>query len=244
MGRVKYHGTVLGVIAMTFVVGVAVATSVPAASLAVPGSFDNVEIDAFAGEAQSFDAGDAAGASVARDGYVVHTPTPTPTPTPKPAASTSEGGYGGAQCQAGADAVAESLAFSPVYPDGNRMSDLFGPRAEGFHKGIDMLNGPGVPVHSIADGVVIASSGNGGTGGVYASIAHKVAGQAVCSMYMHFQDGSLTVGVGSIVTAGQVIGLTGRTGNATTEHTHFELYGADGVRYDPIPFMTEHGIAP
>lgn len=122
------------------------------------------------------------------------------------------------------------------------MSDGFGPRAEGFHKGVDMLNGPGVPVHAIADGVVIAASGNGGTGGVYTSIAHKVGGQAVCSMYMHFQDGTLTVEVGSIVTAGQVIGLTGRTGNATTEHTHFELYGADGVRYDPMPFLAEHGI--
>ncbi|WP_290802582.1 M23 family metallopeptidase [Herbiconiux sp.] len=241
----KYQGTVLGVVAMTFVVGVAVATSVPAASLATPGSFDSIEIDAVAGGVQSFDASDGAGATVARDGYAVHTPTPTPAPAAKAVVSgSSEGGYGGAQCQAGADAVAESAGFSPVYPDGNRMSDLFGPRAEGFHKGIDMLNGPGVPVHAIADGIVIASSGNGGTGGVYASIAHKVGGQAVCSMYMHFQDGSLTVGVGSIVTAGQVIGLTGRTGNATTEHTHFELFGADGVRYDPMPFLTEHGIAP
>ncbi len=244
MGRMKYQGPVLGVVAMAFVVGVAVATSVPAASLTRPGSFDDLQIQAAAGGEQSFSAAEGPGASVARDGYVIHTPTPTPTPKPVTTSSGSEGGYGGAQCQAGADAVAESAAFSPVYPDGNRMSDGFGPRAEGFHKGIDMLNSPGVPVHAIADGVVIAASGDGGTGGVYTSIAHKVGGIAVCSMYMHFQDGSLTVGVGSIVTAGQVIGLTGRTGNATTEHTHFELYGADGVRYDPIPFLTEHGIAP
>jgi murein DD-endopeptidase MepM/ murein hydrolase activator NlpD len=243
---VKYQGQLLGVLAMTFVVGVAVATSVPAASLTSAGSFDDLEFSAEAGAAQRFssiDDGDAA--SVARDPYVVHTFTPTPTPTPKPAAqrSSSQGGYGGAQCQAGADATAESAAFSSVYPDGYRMSDLFGPRAEGFHKGVDMLNGPGVPVHAIADGTVIAASGDGGTGGVYLSIAHKVAGAAVCSMYMHFQDSSLTVGVGDTVAAGQVIGLTGRTGNATTEHCHFELYGADGVRYDPMPFLTEHGAA-
>jgi murein DD-endopeptidase MepM/ murein hydrolase activator NlpD len=237
MGRVKYHGSVLGVVAMTFVVGVAVATSMPAASLAVPGSFDAIDIDAVAGSGQSFDA--EAGQllpAVARDGYVIHTPTPTPTPKP---VSASQGGYGGSQCQAGADAAPEATAFSWVYPDGFRMSDGFGPRAEGFHKGVDMLNGPGVPVHSIADGVVIAASGNGGTGGVYLSIAHKLGGQALCSMYMHFQDGSLMVGVGDAVTAGQVIGLTGRTGNATTEHTHFELYGADGVRFDPMPLLHE-----
>jgi murein DD-endopeptidase MepM/ murein hydrolase activator NlpD len=239
MGRMKYQGTLLGVVAMTFVFGVAVATSVPAASLATPVSFDDVQINAVEGGVQSFDSVDAAGSSVQRDGYMVHTPTPTPTPKPVSSGS-SQGGYGGAQCQAGADAAPEATTFSWVYPDGFRMSDGFGPRAEGFHKGVDMLNGPGVPVHAIAAGVVIAASGDGGTGGVYLSIAHRVAGVAVCSMYMHFQDASLTVGVGDTVTAGQVLGLTGRTGNATTEHTHFELYGADGVRYDPMPFMTEH----
>ena len=243
MGRMKYQGPLLGVVAMTFVFGVAVATSVPAASLTTPDSFDNVEIDAAMGGEQSFSALDGEGPAVSRDGFVINTPTPTPTPKPVASSSgASEGGYGGPQCQAGSDAVGESAAFSPVYPDGYRMSDGFGPRAEGFHKGVDMLNEPGVPVHAIADGVVIAASGNGGTGGVYTSIAHKVGGQAVCSMYMHFLDGSLTVEVGSIVTAGQVIGLTGRTGNATTEHTHFEMYGADGVRYDPMPFLSEHGI--
>ena len=238
MGRMKFKGTILGGVAMTFVFGVAVATSVPAASLATASSFDAVQADAVVGAAQSFDS-DAVGAgAVSRDGYVVHTPTPTP--TPKPVASSSEGGYGGGQCQAGADAVAESTAFSWVYPGGYRQSDGFGPRAEGFHKGVDMVNDEGVPVHAIADGIVIAASGNGGTGGVYLSIAHKVGGVAVCSMYMHFLDGSLMAGVGDTVAAGQVIGLTGRTGNATTEHTHFELYGADGVRYDPMPFMVEH----
>ncbi len=238
MGAMKYQRTILGGVAMTFVVGVAIATSVPAASLATAGSFEAVQADAVAGSAQSFDsAAEAAGAAVSRDGYVIHTPTPTPTPTPKPVA-TSQGGYGGGQCQAGADAAAESTAFSWVYPGGYRQSDGFGPRAEGFHKGVDMLNGEGVPVQAIADGIVIAASGDGGTGGVYISLAHKVGGVPVCSM--HFLDGSLMAGVGDTVAAGQVIGLTGRTGNATTEHTHFELYGADGVRYDPIPFLVEH----
>ncbi|GAA2244325.1 M23 family metallopeptidase [Herbiconiux moechotypicola] len=233
----RARDSVIGVVAMTFVFGVAVATSVPAASLATVGDFGSVQFDAEGASAQVFaGSGDGDLPAVARDGYVIHTPTPTPTPK----AVSSQGGYGGAQCQAGADASPEATEFSWVYPDGFRMSDGFGPRAEGFHKGVDMLNGPGVPVHAIAAGTVIAASGNGGTGGVYLAIAHKVGGQALCSMYMHFQDGSLMVGVGDAVTAGQVIGLTGRTGNATTEHTHFELYGADGARFDPMPFMTEH----
>ena len=37
---------------------------------------------------------------------------------------------------------------------------------------------------------------------------------------------------GDKVKAGQVIGLTGRTGRATTEHLHFEV-SFDGKRLDP-----------
>ena len=38
--------------------------------------------------------------------------------------------------------------------------------------------------------------------------------------------------------AGDVIGLTGRTGRATTEHLHFEIFYA-GKRYDPA-FLFDH----
>jgi murein DD-endopeptidase MepM/ murein hydrolase activator NlpD len=237
---VKFHRPVLGVVAMAFVFGVAVATSVPAASLARPDSFDHIRIDAAAGEQQSFGTTGDGGASVGRDGYVVNTPTPTPAPLAA-GQGADLGGYGGAQCQAGSDQVAEASTFSWPYPDGFRMGDGFGERAEGFHKGVDMLNAEGTPVHAIADGVVIALSDvNSGTGGLYVSIAHTVGGQPLCSMYMHFLEGTITVGLGQLVTTGQVIALTGETGNATAFHTHFELYGSDGNRFDPMPFMTAH----
>ena len=43
---------------------------------------------------------------------------------------------------------------------------------------------------------------------------------------------------GDKVKAGQVIGLTGRTGRATTEHLHFEV-SFDGKRLDPA-FIFDH----
>ncbi len=247
-GSVKYGGPVLGVIAMTFVFGVAIATSVPAASLSAPGGFDAVQYAVERGADQSYDAEGLAVPEVDRDGYAVQTPTPTPTPKPVSSAGSSGasgadlGGYGGAQCAAGAAEATPATTFSWPYPNGeSHVGDPFGWRAEGFHKGVDMLAPSGTPVHSIADGVVIAlSAGNSGTGGLYVSIAHSVDGQPLCSMYMHSLEGSIRVGPGDHVTAGQVIAATGETGNATAFHTHFELYGADGLRFDPMPWMQAH----
>lgn len=237
----------LGAIAMAFVVGVAVATSVPAASLSAPGGFDAVQYAADRGADQSYGAA-GAGIQVGRDGYAVQTPTPTPTPKPVASAGSSGasggdlGGYGGAQCAAGAAQATPATTFSWPYPNGDyHVGDPFGWRAEGFHKGVDMLSAAGNPVHAIADGVVIAlSTVNSGSGGLYVAIAHNVDGQPLCSMYMHFQEGSIVVGLGDHVTTGQVIAATGETGNATANHTHFELYGADGNRFDPMPFMQSH----
>ena len=60
---------------------------------------------------------------------------------------------------------------------------------------------------------------------------------AACSKRCTSWFTSVTVTVGQEVTAGTVIGLTGDTGNATVEHCHFELFFADGVRFDPIPYL-------
>lgn len=235
-GAVKFAGPIVGAVAMTFVFGVAVATSVPASSLAQT-SLASPEQETAPREQQGFHstAGDAL--AITRDSYSVATPKPI---APVVTGGGNQGGYGGAQCAAGAAKAPPATSFGWVYPGGYRKSDGFGPRAEGNHKGVDMVNPAGTPVHAIADGVVIASSDGGGSGGVYVSIAHNVDGVALCSMYMHFQYGTRTVEVGDIVTVGDVIGLTGDTGNATTAHTHFELYGADGVRFDPMPFMNEN----
>lgn len=211
---------------MLFIGTMAVATSLPAAAFG-PGSqlgAANRSHTQVLGE-QSLFVGDVPAASLSRDEYSV---------LKAPARTASVGGY---NCTV--DAPAESTRVTWPYDHPVKIGDGFGPRAEGFHKGVDMLAGADTPVQSIADGVVFAT-GDGGTGGVFVDISHTVGGQRICSMYMHFVEGSLRVSVGQIVTAGQVIGITGRTGNATVEHTHFELYYADNARFDPIPWLNAH----
>lgn len=219
---------VVPALAMLFIGGMAIATSLPAAAVG-PGSqlgAANLSHAQDLGE-QSLLVGDMTAASLARDGYSVLR-------APAPALTASVGGY---NCSV--DAPAETSRTTWPYDHPVKIGDGFGPRAEGFHKGVDMLAGAGTPVQSIADGAVFAT-GDGGTGGVFVGISHTIGGQRICSMYMHFVEGSLAVSVGQIVTAGQFLGLTGRTGNATVEHTHFELYYSDNVRFDPLPWLNAH----
>lgn len=120
----------------------------------------------------------------------------------------------------------------------------FGPRSapcdgcSTFHDGMDFGGGNGTPIQSIADGVVITATDNGGGYGSYVEIQHFVDGRTITSLYAHMQYGSLGLSVGDNVTAGQFVGLTGTTGQSTGPHLHLELYYEDGVRIDPEAWLT------
>lgn len=62
-------------------------------------------------------------------------------------------------------------------------------------------------------------------------------GGGVYAMYAHLQPGSIRVKVGDKVTAGQVIGLVGNTGNSSEPHLHFQLMNRNSpMASDGIPY--------
>lgn len=104
------------------------------------------------------------------------------------------------------------------------------------HNGLDMLNSGGTPIFAAADGVVrAAQDGLGGYGNAVV-IDSVIGGQVVTTLYAHMIWGSRTVEAGQTVSAGQMVGLMGQTGSATTTHLHFEVR-VGGALVDPMAWL-------
>lgn len=94
------------------------------------------------------------------------------------------------------------------------------------HTGVDIKNGPGTKIYAAFDGKVVQSGVFSGYGKCI-TIRHR---NGLETRYSHNSKNLVTVG--EMVKAGQVIGIVGRTGRATTEHVHFETR-INGKAFDP-----------
>jgi murein DD-endopeptidase MepM/ murein hydrolase activator NlpD len=153
----------------------------------------------------------------------------------------------------------EIAASGWTAPVKGRITSGFRPPDRPTHNGVDIAASPGTDIHAAADGVVTVVRcqatladgtyyGCAKDGGLfvhgcgwYVEILH--AGNII-TRYCH-QQHKPYVAVGQRVTAGQVIGQVGDTGNSTGPHCHFEVHlngdnSAAGA-IDPVPFMNEQG---
>lgn len=121
---------------------------------------------------------------------------------------------------------------------GNPVSD--------FHKGIDVQSNTADHTDYVISpfaGKVIARRNNYSgqttdTGldgmGNYVKID---CGNGVILRFQHLKKGSVTVGNGDSVKAGQTIGYMGLTGNTSGYHLHFDI-SINGTYVDPKPYLT------
>ncbi|MEG2016015.1 MAG: peptidoglycan DD-metalloendopeptidase family protein [Oscillospiraceae bacterium] len=115
-----------------------------------------------------------------------------------------------------------------------RVNSPYGPRNGGFHRGMD-LSGPNASGHLVvaaASGRVTAS----GWGGPYGNRVIIDHGNGMSTLYAHCLSGSLSVGVGQYVNAGDAIARVGSTGNSTGPHLHFEVR-IGGKHVNPAPYL-------
>jgi len=122
----------------------------------------------------------------------------------------------------------------PVHP--HPISSEFGYRefrgAYGFHYGLDLAVCSGTKVRAAKDGTVVAVGWRAGYG-LVVEIAHE-AGYS--TLYGH--NSSFRVKVGDKVKAGDVIALSGSSGNSTGPHLHYEMQ-LYGTPVDPLRYIDE-----
>lgn len=111
-----------------------------------------------------------------------------------------------------------------------------GPGSGRGHQGWDMLAPTGTPMFAAASGVVRVSSEGYYGYGVAIVIDHVIGGQTVSTLYGHMDYGSRLVNAGETVSAGQLIGVVGNTGNSYGSHLHFEVHIGDGI-VDPASWL-------
>ena len=123
------------------------------------------------------------------------------------------------------------------------LSDRYGPRkpldtdsdgrpdTDGFHDGQDYAAPGGTPIRAAAAGVVALAGRAGG----YGYAVYLDHGDGLTTRYAHMMAPP-PVGRGWHVSAGQVIGYVGSTGDSTGNHLHFEtrIYGES---IDPLRLL-------
>ena len=122
----------------------------------------------------------------------------------------------------------------PRWPVDGRLISPFGIRLQGLrpslHRGVDVSVPDGTEVRSMAPGRVRYAGTMRGYGNVI-WLDHR---GGTISVYGHLS--SILVAGGAEVRGGQVIGLSGHSGNATGPHLHFEIW-RHGREVDPVPLL-------
>lgn len=121
-----------------------------------------------------------------------------------------------------------TLARAPTY---GCLSSGYGvrPGTGRMHNGVDLYTAGPAPVYTAAAGE-IEFAGDFGDYGETIVIGH---GSGVQTRYAHLSGYARGIRKGAYVRAGEVIGDTGRTGNATAIHLHYEII-VDGQPENPL----------
>lgn len=109
------------------------------------------------------------------------------------------------------------------------------------HLGIDIANSAGTPIRAAFAGTVekVGTNVVSGRTGIGVLIRNPDGER---QYYGHLRKAK--VKVGQKVSAGQIIGEMGATGNATGPHLHFEVWGKNGSPRNPRVDFAHFGITP
>ncbi len=139
-----------------------------------------------------------------------------------------------AAARGSAGGVGSISGFVCPLPGASFINDWGFPRSGGrSHQGTDMFAAHGTPVHASGNGSV--SHRHSSLGGITIWLNTPAASY----YYAHLSGYADGAPSGSQVSAGQVIGFVGNTGNAigTSPHLHFEIHPGGGGAVNPYPTL-------
>lgn len=143
------------------------------------------------------------------------------------AASTESTASSGSSSGSGLTWLVPCSYTSITSPFGYRVAPTTG--ASTYHQGVDLDTGTGWPVYATRAG--IATTAYSASAGNYVIVDHQ---DGYKSIYMHLSG--FSVSSGTVVSAGQQIGLTGSTGVSTGDHLHFGI-SYNGVYVNPCLYV-------
>jgi murein DD-endopeptidase MepM/ murein hydrolase activator NlpD len=129
--------------------------------------------------------------------------------------------------------VAQGLGFA--WPADGIVSSPFGPRAGGFHPGIDIGSLRDLDVRAASSGRVTAVGSIAGYEG-YGTVVVLDIGGGFTTVYAHLAQA--LAHAGELVIPGERIGVAGCTGWCTGTHLHFELRDR-GRAVDPLQLFRD-----
>ena len=120
--------------------------------------------------------------------------------------------------------------------------NAFGAKRNGHtHQGQDLLAAEGLPVVAPRSGTIEYVGNQPGGAGLYVVLDGD--NEDFSYVFMHLQEGSITVQKGEHVDQGQRLGSVGHTGDAVGDHLHFEIWQGPwyngGQPIDPRPYLEQ-----
>lgn len=240
----KTTARVFSLIAMLFVFGLALATSIPAIALMSPeqrayqAELDRIKFAGHVGDPQSLLTAGGAATTTARDGVSIGG-----------AVQSSNVNYVGAYSDKKLKVTVPLSSNAIIWPfaSGLRVTDHFGYRnifgSTSFHTGQDFDMAFGTKIRAIADGIVTYIENPGFMCGASVTIDSNINGNKFSTVYCHMISGSTTLTQGQSVKAGDTVGQVGVTGITTGPHLHMEVR-VNEVPVDPWPFLIQYAGNP
>ncbi|WP_407887688.1 M23 family metallopeptidase [Scytonema sp. NUACC26] len=124
-----------------------------------------------------------------------------------------------------------------IWPAKGVLTSGFGPRWGRMHKGIDIANSIGTPIHAASAGVVERAGWNNGGYGYLVDIRHPDG-----SMTRYGHNSRILVQPGQTIQQGQQISAMGSTGFSTGPHLHFEVHPSGKAAVNPIAFLPKERL--